>query len=182
MTTVAAGRYALLFDGSTVEIRAARPADARAVRQMHELMSPDNVYLRFFSLSPQAPDREAKRLCRPDGPDHAALLARLDGRLVGVASYEQTNQPGVAEIAFAVPDEIRTEEVYAIVCVRPGHELVPEQLWLWCRERLAAFKVPRFWQPADDLPRTDSERVAKRRLGEVRGPVFDTAAGEWSAA
>ena len=24
----------------------------------------------------------------------------------------------------------------------------------YCRERLAAFEVPRFWQPASDLPRT----------------------------
>jgi len=106
MTTVAAGRYALLFDGSTVEIRAARPADAGAVRQMHELMSPDNVYLRFFSLSPLAPDREAARLCRPADSDHAALLAWLDDHLVGVASYEPTARPGVAEIAFAVADEM----------------------------------------------------------------------------
>ena len=106
MTTVAAGRYALLFDGSTVEIRAARPGDAEAVRQMHELMSPDNVYLRFFSLSPLAPDREAARLCRPADDDHAALLAWLDDRLVGVASYEPTARPGVAEIAFAVADEM----------------------------------------------------------------------------
>jgi acyl-CoA synthetase (NDP forming)/RimJ/RimL family protein N-acetyltransferase len=106
MTTVAAGRYALLFDGSTVEIRAARPDDADAVRQMHELMSPDNMYLRFFSLSPLAPDRETARLCRPADSAHAALLAWLDDRLVGVASYEPTARPGVAEIAFAVADEM----------------------------------------------------------------------------
>ncbi len=101
-----AASYALLSDGSTVEIRAARPGDAEDIRQMHQHLSPDNAYLRFFSLSPQAPEREAQRLCRPAAPDHAALLAWLDGRLVGVASYEVTNRPGVAEIAFAVPDEM----------------------------------------------------------------------------
>jgi acyl-CoA synthetase (NDP forming)/RimJ/RimL family protein N-acetyltransferase len=101
-----AASYALLSDGSTVEIRAARPGDAQDIRQMHQHLSPGNAYLRFFSASPLAPEREAQRLCRPAAPDHASLLARLDGRLVGVASYEQTNQPGVAEIAFAVPDEM----------------------------------------------------------------------------
>jgi acyl-CoA synthetase (NDP forming)/GNAT superfamily N-acetyltransferase len=106
MTTSLATRYALLADGSTVEIRAARPDDCADVRQMHEQMSPDNTYLRFFGLSAVAPEREAQRLCRLEGPDHAALLARRDGRLVGVASYESTRRPGVAEIAFAVPDDM----------------------------------------------------------------------------
>jgi len=98
--------YALLTDGSTVEIRPARPGDAEDVRAMHAAMSPDNTYLRFFSLSPLNAEGEAQRVCRQPGPDHAALLAWLGGRLVGVASYERTLQPGVAEIAFAVPDDM----------------------------------------------------------------------------
>jgi len=39
--------YALLADGSTVEIRHALGADADAVREMHVNLSPDNAYLRF---------------------------------------------------------------------------------------------------------------------------------------
>jgi len=99
-------RYALLPDGGTVEIRPARAEDADAVRAMHEDMSPDNAYLRFFSLSSLAPAREAARLCRAPSPDHVALLARRDGRLVGVASYEATGRAGIAEIAFAVADQL----------------------------------------------------------------------------
>jgi acyl-CoA synthetase (NDP forming)/GNAT superfamily N-acetyltransferase len=101
-----ASTYALLTDGSTVEIRPAGPQDAAAVRDMHAAMSPDNMYLRFFSVSPHAAEREAQRVCRAPGPDHEALLAWLGGRLVGVASYEATGTPGVAEIAFAVPDDM----------------------------------------------------------------------------
>ncbi len=101
-----AGKFALLSDGRTVEIRSARPDDIDDVRRMHEKLSPDNAYFRFFSFSPKAPEREAVRVCRADGPDHAALLARLAGELVGVASYEPTSRPGVAEIAFAVSDEM----------------------------------------------------------------------------
>jgi acyl-CoA synthetase (NDP forming)/RimJ/RimL family protein N-acetyltransferase len=107
--------YALLSDGSTVEIRQARAEDAADVRQMHEDLSPSNSYFRFFSYSPQAPEREARRLCRPDDADHAALLARLDGRLVGVASYEPTSRPGVAEIAFAVSDEMHGRGVATLL-------------------------------------------------------------------
>jgi acyl-CoA synthetase (NDP forming)/GNAT superfamily N-acetyltransferase len=98
--------YALLADGTTAEIRPAGPQDAEAVRAMHAAMSPDNLYLRFFSLSPHSAEREAQRVCRPADPDHGALLAWQGGKLVGVASYEPGVSPGVAEIAFAVPDDM----------------------------------------------------------------------------
>ena len=101
-----AGTYALLTDGTTVLIRAARPADTEAVRAMHAAMSPDNLYLRFFSLSPRNAETEASRVCREPGPDHAALLAWLGDRLVGVASYEPVSERGTAEVAFAVPDDM----------------------------------------------------------------------------
>jgi hypothetical protein len=42
---------ALLADGTTIEIRPATPEDLGAVKAMHEAMSPDNAYLRFFNLS-----------------------------------------------------------------------------------------------------------------------------------
>ncbi len=55
---------------------------------MHEAMSPNNAYLRFFSLSRLAAEQEARRVTREPGPDHAALLAIFDGQVVGLASYE----------------------------------------------------------------------------------------------
>jgi hypothetical protein len=51
MAQAAGQAYALLADGTTVEIRPAGPADFDAVKAMHEAMSPDNTYLRFFNLS-----------------------------------------------------------------------------------------------------------------------------------
>jgi acyl-CoA synthetase (NDP forming)/GNAT superfamily N-acetyltransferase len=105
MTAADGGTYALLTDGTTVLIRPARPGDAEAVQAMHAAMSPDNLYLRFFSLSPRNAEAEAVRVCREPGPDHAALLALLSDRLVGVASYEPSG-PGTAEVAFAVPDDM----------------------------------------------------------------------------
>ncbi|HEY3955305.1 MAG TPA: GNAT family N-acetyltransferase [Streptosporangiaceae bacterium] len=103
---MSAAAYALLMDGSTVEIRPARPDDHEAVRAMHAALSPHNAYLRFFSMSPVNAEREASRVTRPPGPGHTALLAWLGGELAGVASYEQTAEPGVAEIALAVPDQM----------------------------------------------------------------------------
>jgi acyl-CoA synthetase (NDP forming)/GNAT superfamily N-acetyltransferase len=97
--------YALLADGRTVEIRPAAPADFAAVKAMHEAMSPENVYLRFFSLSRIAAEHEAQRVTREPGPDHAALLAVFDGQVAGLASFEVAGDDGsTAEVAFAVAD------------------------------------------------------------------------------
>ena len=117
--------YALLTDGSTVEIRPARPEDANAVRAMHAAMSPDNLYLRFFSMSPDNAEREAKRVSREPAPDRAALLAWRGDRLVGVASYEPMAD-GVAEVAFAVPT----------TCTARGSP--PCCSSTWCRSRASA--------------------------------------------
>jgi acyl-CoA synthetase (NDP forming)/RimJ/RimL family protein N-acetyltransferase len=98
--------YALLADGSTIEIRQARPEDFEAVREMHANLSPNNAYFRFFNLSPRAPEREATRVTRPRDDRHLALLALLSGELVGVATYEMSDRPDRAEVAFAVSDDM----------------------------------------------------------------------------
>ena len=102
--------FALLADGTAVEIRQAAPADFDAVKSMHEAMSRDNSYLRFFSFSRQEAGTEAHRVCRDPGPGHAALLALLDGEVIGVASYEAAGRSAepdeTAEIAFAVADRM----------------------------------------------------------------------------
>jgi acyl-CoA synthetase (NDP forming)/GNAT superfamily N-acetyltransferase len=99
-----AGVYALLADGATIEIRPGTSGDFDAVWHMYRAMSPDNIYLRFFSMSRSAADEQAQRVCREPSADHATRLAWLDGELVGVASYECAKPPVTAEVAVAVAD------------------------------------------------------------------------------
>jgi acyl-CoA synthetase (NDP forming)/GNAT superfamily N-acetyltransferase len=110
MVQAAGYAYALLADGSTVEIRPAGPADFDAVKAMHEAMSPGNTYMRFFNLSRRAAETEARRICREPRPGHMALLALTDGEVVGCASYDVPAEPAstgsVAELAFAVADHM----------------------------------------------------------------------------
>jgi acyl-CoA synthetase (NDP forming)/GNAT superfamily N-acetyltransferase len=110
MAQAAGQAYALLADGSTVEIRPAGGADFDAVKAMHEAMSADNMYLRFFNFSKLAAETEARRICREPRPGHLALLALAEGEVVGCASYDApagTPDPGhVAEVAFAVADRM----------------------------------------------------------------------------
>jgi hypothetical protein len=88
LTALAEGgrSYALLADGTTMTIRPAGPGDYGPVRLLHEAMSPDNLYFRFFSASPAAAEREARRVCLEARPGLVALLGLLGDELVGVAS------------------------------------------------------------------------------------------------
>ncbi len=106
-------------------------------------------------------------------------MIRRSGENIAAREVEEVllTHPGVQLAAVtAVPDEIRGEEVKAYY-VAAG--VTPGELAAYCQDRLAAFKVPRFWQQEADLPRTDSQRVAKSGLTDLAGPVFDRVAGEW---
>jgi acyl-CoA synthetase (NDP forming)/GNAT superfamily N-acetyltransferase len=98
--------FALLTDGTQIEIRALGAVDADAVRVLHEGLCEESLYLRFFGLNRAMAGEVAGRVCRVDGSDHAALGAWLHGDLVGVAEYEPTGVPGEAEVAMAVADQM----------------------------------------------------------------------------
>jgi acyl-CoA synthetase (NDP forming)/GNAT superfamily N-acetyltransferase len=110
MAQAAGPAYALLADGTTVEIRPAGPADFDAVRAMHEAMSTDNTYMRFFNLNRQAAETEARRICRDPQAGRVALLALSAGEVVGCGSYQVPAGPdgprNAAEVAFAVADRM----------------------------------------------------------------------------
>ena len=73
--------------------------------------------------------------------------------------------PDVAECAVvAVPSELSEDDVKAFVVARAGHRLDFAALSDFAAQRLTAFKVPRYWQGLDALPRTPTARVAKHRL------------------
>jgi acyl-CoA synthetase (NDP forming)/GNAT superfamily N-acetyltransferase len=109
------GVYALLADGTTVQIRPPVSGDFEAVKAMHEAMSPTNAYLRFFSLSRTAAEHEARRICREPGPDHAALLAVYGTEIAGVASFETARDGKTAEVAFAVADTMHHKGIATLL-------------------------------------------------------------------
>jgi crotonobetaine/carnitine-CoA ligase len=77
--------------------------------------------------------------------------------------------PGVLDCAIiAVPSELGEDEVKAYIMLRPGAALEPKEIIFWCAERLAYFKVPRYIEMRDELPRTPSLRVRKDVLRQER--------------
>ena len=47
---------------------------------------------------------------------------------------------------------------------------LPPTVQYFAAERLTRFKVPRYWQRVDALPRTPTQRVAKHRLPDGHPP------------
>jgi acyl-coenzyme A synthetase/AMP-(fatty) acid ligase len=85
---------------------------------------------------------------------------------------------GVKEAAvIGRPDEVRGEEVHAVVAVADRTDVA--MLEAHCRERLAAFKVPTTWQVVEELPKTSTGKIDKKALrvrpvdaaAETRGGV-----------
>src|SRR6516164_1709218 len=73
--------------------------------------------------------------------------------------------PAVLECAVVgVESELSEDEVKAFVVPADGASISFTELRAFAAERLAAFKVPRYWQMMDELPRTPTARVAKHRL------------------
>ena len=95
---------ALLTDAGIVRIRSARRADAQQLRAMYDRVSPDTLYLRFFTMSRTLMERDIDRLTRPPDAEHVSLVAEVRGAVVGVATYERGDEPGEAEVAFIVDD------------------------------------------------------------------------------
>jgi acyl-CoA synthetase (AMP-forming)/AMP-acid ligase II len=96
---------------------------------------------------------------------------------------------GLSDIAEAaavpVPDDTRGEEVKACVVLQPGvtrETLPPDRIIAHCEANLARFKVPRYIEYRNDLPKTASEKIAKHLLQgapDPRAGCFDRVEGRW---
>lgn len=83
--------------------------------------------------------------------------------------------PDVVECAVApVPDPDVGEEIKAYVVMRDGTSATVEELASYLESKIARFKVPRYWELRDALPRTSSEKIAKSELERDRA--------DWRAA
>ena len=75
------------------------------------------------------------------------------------------DHPDIVEAAIiGVPDDRWGEVGVAFVVVR--RDVSPEQLASWCKERVAAFKVPKSFRVIDELPRSGMNKVLKPELAK----------------
>jgi long-chain acyl-CoA synthetase len=79
-----------------------------------------------------------------------------------------STHPSVAEVGVVgLPDNMRGEVVKAWVVLRADCVLTPADLKLFCRDRLAPYKVPAKYEFVPDLPKTQVGKVLRRVLRQA---------------
>lgn len=67
-------------------------------------------------------------------------------------------------VVAGVPDPYRGETVKAYVVLKEGYAITEKELNTFCREKLAAYKVPRIYEFRDELPKTAVGKILRRQL------------------
>ncbi|RED64705.1 long-chain-fatty-acid--CoA ligase [Cohnella lupini] len=75
--------------------------------------------------------------------------------------------PAIKEASvMGVPDPYRGETVKAFIVLKEGWQVSEMQLDRWCRDRLAAYKVPKHYEFRNELPLSLIGKVLRRKLKE----------------
>lgn len=67
-------------------------------------------------------------------------------------------------VVAGIPDPYRGETVKAYIVLREGMSVTDKELNAFCRKSLAAYKVPRFYEFRDELPKTAVGKILRRTL------------------
>ncbi len=139
----------------------------------------------------QDPEKTAKAYVRPGAftlgdmghvDEHGFIFItdRLSDMVVsgGVNLYPSESEnalldhPGVAEVAIiGIPSADLGEQLLAfVVPSNPSDQPTADELQSFCRERLAAYKIPRQFEFIEELPRNEMQKVDKKLL---RRPYWD---------
>lgn len=167
-----------------VEARIADTEDASvslAAGEVGELMIRGGIVMQGYYGNEQA----SRDTIEPDGWMHTGDVASMDedgcifivdrkkdmiltaGYNVYPAEIERVvaGHPDVALVAVgSIPDEAKGELAKAYIVPKVGATPNAEHVIAFCREHLAAYKVPRAVQFVDDLPKTSTGKVMRREL------------------
>jgi long-chain acyl-CoA synthetase len=78
-----------------------------------------------------------------------------------------STNPNVAEVCVAgIPDAKQGEAVKAWVVLQAGKTVTAEEIQAWCKEKLVAYKIPKFIEFRSELPKTMVGKVLRRVLVE----------------
>jgi crotonobetaine/carnitine-CoA ligase len=103
--------------------------------------------------------------------DRKKDIIRRRGENISSVEVEMVinTHPEVAESAvIAVPSSMSEDDVKAFIVLKGGGKTTSEEIVDWCLERLADFKIPRYIEFREQLPKTPSQRVAKYLLRQGR--------------
>jgi fatty-acyl-CoA synthase len=107
--------------------------------------------------------------------DRKKDMIKTGGENVASREVEEAiyQHPAVAEVAvFGLPHPRWIEAVTAAVVVRDGQTVTEDELIAHCRERLGSFKVPKYVEFVDTLPKNASGKLLKRELRTTIAPPW----------
>ena len=107
--------------------------------------------------------------------DRKKDMIKTGGENVASREVEEAlyTHPAVAEAAvFGLPHPQWIEAVSAAVILRDGQAATPDELIAHCRQRLAAFKVPKHVVLVAELPKNASGKLLKRELRAAVTPPW----------
>ena len=149
--------------------------------EVGELMIKGGIVMQGYFGNEQA----TQDTIEPDGWMHTGDVASMDedgcifivdrkkdmiltaGYNVYPAEIERVvaGHPDVALVAVgSIPDAEKGELAKAYIVPKVGVSPNADSVMTYCREHLAAYKVPRFVQFVDDLPKTSTGKVMRREL------------------
>jgi long-chain acyl-CoA synthetase len=76
--------------------------------------------------------------------------------------------PAVQEVAvIGLPDPYWVEKVHAVISLKQGASLTPDEIIKFCRQRLAHYKAPKSVAFMDVLPKNASGKILKKELRQM---------------
>ena len=75
--------------------------------------------------------------------------------------------PAILEAAvIGIPDDYRGETVKAFIVPKPNAQVTEQEILIFCKEKMAAYKAPKVVEFIDELPKNQSGKLLRRILRE----------------
>lgn len=99
--------------------------------------------------------------------DRKVNMVKRSGENISTTELEEIleQHPAIAEAAvIGVPDPILDQAIKAFVRFAPGESMTLAEVEQYCKDHMASFKVPTFYEVVEDFPRTCSMKIEKKLL------------------
>lgn len=99
--------------------------------------------------------------------DRKVNMVKRSGENISTTELEEIleQHPAIAEAAvIGIPDPIRDQAIKAFVRFAPGESMTLAEVEQYCKDHMASFKVPTFYEVVEDFPRTCSMKIEKKLL------------------